>query len=153
MKFFLNITIAFLWLFTYGPDVSVPLASAQSSGDADYDRIDREYVLESTMIGYTGLEGRITGVLNPVLQAEPGEVVKITIINGELMPHDIAMEKLGISSEIILEAGATASIVFEALEDDTYFCTIPGHRQSGMEGRFEVVESLEVEQVTGVPPP
>src|SRR5690625_7476691 len=34
--------------------------------DADYDRIDREYVLESTMIGYTGLEGRITGVLNPV---------------------------------------------------------------------------------------
>src|SRR5690625_3347686 len=56
------------------------------------------------------------------------------------------------SSEIILEAGATASIVFEALEDDTYFCSIPGHRQSGMEGRFEVVESLEVEQVTGVPP-
>src|SRR5690625_4971645 len=150
MKFFLNITIAHLCLFTFIQDDSVTMASTRISGDDDYNSIDREYDQESIMIEYTGLEGRITGVLNPVLQAEPGEVVKITIINGELMPHDIAMEKLGISSEIILEAGATASIVFEALEDDTYFCTIPGHRQSGMEGRFEVVESLEVEQVTGV---
>src|SRR5690625_3964357 len=103
MKFFLNITIALLWLFTYGSDVSGPQASAQPSGDADYDRIDREYVLESTMIGYTGLEGRITGVLNPVLQAEPGEVVKITIINGELMLLYIVLENNGVSNVIMLE--------------------------------------------------
>lgn len=152
MKFFRSFIIAFLWLSMYGLNGNTSLALAQTADDQTYDRIDREYVLESTMIGYTGLEGSISGVLNPVLQAEPGDIVKITIVNGELMPHDIAMENLGISSEIILEAGATASIVFEAVEDDTYYCTIPGHRLSGMEGQFEVVESMETEQITGVSP-
>jgi putative membrane-bound dehydrogenase-like protein len=104
--------------------------------------IDREFLLESTMIGYTGIGGLIDGVLNPVLQAERGEIVKITIINGELMPHDIALENLGIASDVIVDQGDSTSIVFEAAQDDTYYCTIPGHREAGMAGQFEVVDEI-----------
>jgi putative membrane-bound dehydrogenase-like protein len=109
------------------------------------DDIDREYVLEATMIGYTGIGGEIDGILNPVLRAEEGDVVKITIINGELMPHDIVMEEHDVASEVIIEDGATTSIIFTARFSDTYFCSIPGHRAAGMEGQFEVVDNLDEE--------
>ncbi len=115
--------------------------------------VDREFTLEATMVGYTGVGGLYNGVLNPVLQAREGELVRITIINGEFMPHDIALEKLGISSDIIVEEGASTSILFEAKEDDIYYCTIPGHREAGMEGRFEVVDAIVAERdITGVVP-
>jgi putative membrane-bound dehydrogenase-like protein len=56
------------------------------------------------------------------------------------MTHDIALEKLGIKSKVLVEKGDTASIVFKAVASDTYFCSIPGHRAAGMVGKFEVVE-------------
>lgn len=102
---------------------------------------DREYRLESKITGYTGIGGQITGVRNPVLRAEKGEVVKITIVNGETLAHDLVMEQLGIRTDIIVDEGATSSIIFTADQSDTYFCSIPGHRAT-MEGQFEVVESM-----------
>lgn len=104
--------------------------------------VDRDYTLESTMVGYTGIGGIIDGVLNPVLRAQEGNVVRITIINGEPMTHDIAMEQIGVASDVLVDEGDSTSIVFEAEADDTYYCTIPGHRQAGMEGRFEMVEAF-----------
>lgn len=88
------------------------------------------------MLGYFDEDG----TRNPVLRANKGDLVKITIVNGELMTHDIVMEKLGIKSEVIIEKGEKASIQFLAKEDDTYFCSIPGHRAAGMVGQFEIVE-------------
>ena len=56
---------------------------------------DREYTLISTMLGYRGAGGDIAGLRNPTLWAKTGETVKLTIVNGELMVHDIALEKAG----------------------------------------------------------
>lgn len=98
-------------------------------------KIDRTYLLEATILGYFDEKG----TRNPVLQANKGDRVKITIKNGENMTHDIALEQLGIKSEVVIEKGATTSITFKAEESDTYFCTIPGHRAAGMVGKFEVV--------------
>ena len=100
--------------------------------------VDREYVLDATMLGYRGVGGEIDGVRNPTLWARPGETVRITMINGETMVHDVVLEKLGIKSPQILDKGATTSITFKASESDTYFCSVPGHRQAGMAGRLEV---------------
>ena len=100
------------------------------------EKVDREYALESTMLGYFAKDG----ARNPTLKANKGDRVRITITNGELMTHDIALEKLGIKSKTLQEKGSHASITFTADKSDTYYCTVPGHRAAGMVGSFEVVE-------------
>src|SRR5436190_18902445 len=113
--------------------------------------IDREYTLESTMLGYRGVGGEIDGVRNPVLWAKTGENVRITIVNGELMVHDITLEKHNVRSAQILDKGATSSVTFKAKESDAYFCSLPGHRAAGMEGRLEVSDQPPV-QSPGIAP-
>jgi putative membrane-bound dehydrogenase-like protein len=110
--------------------------AAQSSA-----KPDREYTLVSTMLGYRGVGGDLEGLRNPTLWAKTGETVRLTIVNGELMVHDIALEKLDVKSTQILDKGATASITFTAKASDTYYCSLPGHRAAGMEGRIEVTET------------
>ncbi|MGH9372498.1 MAG: DUF7133 domain-containing protein, partial [Vicinamibacterales bacterium] len=112
---------------------------------------DREYTLVSTMLGYRGMGGEIDGIRNPTLWATTGEVIRITIVNGELMVHDVVMEQHGLKSTQILEKGATASITFEAKQSDTYFCSVPGHRVAGMEGRLDVSDSPRVQSEGIVP--
>ena len=110
---------------TYSPTLS-----------SDTLHIDREYALEAFMVGFFAPDGS----RNPTLRANKGDRVRITITNGELMTHDISLEKLGIKSQVILEKGSKASVTFTAQQSDTYFCSIPGHRAAGMVGSFEVVE-------------
>jgi len=113
--------------------------------------IDREYTLESTMLGYRGVGGQIEGIRNPTLWARTGETVRITIVNGELMVHDVTLEKLNVRSAQILDKGATSSVTFKAKDSDTYYCSLPGHRAAGMEGRLEVSDQPPV-QSAGVTP-
>lgn len=115
---------------------------ASCSPDSDSTEIDREYVLDAKMIGYTGIGGDIDGRRNPVLRAKKGERVKISLINGELMAHDIVLEKYDVKSETMLEEGDTTSVVFIAEEDDSYYCSLPGHEQV-MRGQFKIVENFE----------
>lgn len=114
----------------FSPKSAVPLSSNDSV------KIDREYALEATMLGFFLKDG----TRNPTLKANKGDMVRITITNGELMTHDIALEKLGIKSKTILEKGSSTSIIFKATQNDVYYCTVPGHRVAGMVGNFEVVE-------------
>ena len=102
---------------------------------------DREYMLETTILGYRGVGGEIDGVRNPTLWARTGEAVRITIVNGELMVHDIVIEKLDVRSTQILDKGAKTTITFKATQSDTYFCSLPGHRAAGMEGRIDVSDT------------
>jgi putative membrane-bound dehydrogenase-like protein len=127
--------LALLLVFSRG-DIAGQ-ASAARAGDPP----DREYRLESSMLGYRGIGGEIEGIRNPTLWARTGETVRITIVNGELMVHDIALDKGEVKSTQILDKGATANITFRATASDTYFCSLPGHRAAGMEGRLEVSDS------------
>ena len=112
---------------------------------------DREYTLEATTLGYRGVGGEIDGVRNPTLWARTGENVRITMVNGELMVHDIVLEKLNVRSQQILDRGATTRITFKAKSSDTYFCSLPGHRAAGMEGRLEVSDEPRVPSVGTLP--
>ena len=107
-------------------------------------KIDREFVLEATMLGYIAKDG----TRNPVLKAKKGDRVRITIVNAEMMTHDIAMEKGKTKSKVLNEKGQRTSITFTASVSDTYFCTIPGHRQAGMVGKFEVTASADARVIT-----
>ncbi len=112
---------------------------AQQAADAD-----REYILETNILGYWGVGGDINGVRNPVLRAEKGETVRIVIVNIEPLVHDLALETLQIKTKEILDIGEQTDLTFTAVEDDIYYCTIPGHRAAGMEGRFEIIREAGV---------
>ena len=114
---------------------------AAAAGDASAQSFDREYILESSMLGYRGMGGDIDGVRNPTLWARTGETVRITIVNAEVMVHDVVLERQKVRSAQILDRGATTSITFRADASDTYFCSLPGHRAAGMEGRIEVSDA------------
>ena len=129
----------------------VALSLLTFSGHAQTPAIDREYTLEANMLGYRGVGGDIDGLRNPTLWARAGETVRITIVNGELMVHDVSLEKHNVRTAQILDKGATSSVVFKVKESDTYFCSVPGHRAAGMEGQLEVAEERPVQE-PGVQP-
>ena len=112
--------------------------------------VDREYRLEASILGYKGIGGDIDGVRNPVLEAYQGETVKITIVNVEVLAHDVALESAGVKSNEIIDVGEVASVTFVAEADDIYYCTIPGHRAAGMEGRFQLIDDAGL-RITGLP--
>ncbi|TLV03747.1 PVC-type heme-binding CxxCH protein [Dyadobacter luticola] len=123
-----------------------PASAKAAAAKSDTAKYDREYALEATMLGFFAQDG----ARNPTLKANKGDKVRIKITNGELMTHDISLEKMGIKSKVILEKGSSTSINFVAKESDTYFCSVPGHRAAGMVGSFEVVEgSVEEKTVAG----
>lgn len=104
-------------------------------------KADREYVLETHILGYRGVGGDIDGVRNPVLRAKQGETVRIVLVNVEPLAHDLAFETLQAQTKIILDVGQRTDLLFTAAADDVYYCTIPGHRAAGMEGRFEIIRA------------
>ena len=83
------------------------------------------------------------GEINPRIVVKRGEVVKITVVNGDGITHNIAVSGIGVSSPYISKVGDEASIVFKAEKagEYEYLCTVPGHAQSGMTGKIVVVES------------
>src|SRR5688572_20841608 len=128
----LSVSLVFCMLVMTGVTMGQQKTATQTST-----KVDREYVLEASMLGYMAKDG----TRNPTLKAKKGERVRITIVNGELMTHDIALEKLNIKSQVLVEKGSKASITFIANQSDTYFCSIPGHRAAGMVGKFVVTEN------------
>lgn len=94
------------------------------------------YTLNASIKGYVGVGGNIDGIVNPDLTAEKGDMVMVTILGVENMPHDIMFEKHGAKSPLIRKKGDKADIHFTAEMDDIYICTLPGHASYGMKGKF-----------------
>jgi len=107
----------------------------------------RSGIAEGRMV-FIGVGGTIDGQINPVLSAAQGQVVQVTLVNGEGAEHDIVFDRQGPggSSPHIVGRGSSTNIAFVAgaAGDYTYFCSLPGHRLAGMEGQF---------LVTPTPPP
>ena len=73
------------------------------------------------------------------LTAPAGEVT-ITMENPADVPHNVALEGDGVDEEgEIVEKGGTSTVsaTVEAGEY-TFYCSVPGHRQGGMEGTLTV---------------
>ncbi|RCR66845.1 PVC-type heme-binding CxxCH protein [Larkinella punicea] len=135
-KLLLFIPFVFAILAITQTDPAARISPTQSIQDTT--KIDREYALEANMTGFFSKNG----ARNPTLRANKGDRVRITITNGETMTHDIALEKLKLKSKTILEKGSSTSLTFTAGQNDTYYCSVPGHRAAGMVGAIEVVEGV-----------
>ena len=122
------------------PRTAAPQGAA-SMGDmhAPHSFTLRSGIAEGRMV-YLGVGGDIDGKVNPTLTVHEGEVVQINLINGEGAEHDVVVDQYAARSDRVLGKGASSTLSFTADKpgDFAYFCSVPGHRDAGMEGRVEV---------------
>ncbi|HXF86468.1 MAG TPA: copper-containing nitrite reductase [Anaerolineales bacterium] len=103
-----------------------------------------EYSLMTAMqdgkMVFVGVGGGIDGVTNPVLSAHVGDTVKITLTSGDGTEHDIAFPDFNAQSEHVVGKGSSTTLTFTVDKGGSfvYYCTLPGHREAGMEGKFNV---------------
>ena len=67
------------------------------------------------------------------ITAPTGGLITLAVTNSGGIQHDLALD--GGPKTAMLDAGGTAMLELGQLEDGTYtlFCTVPGHREGGME--------------------
>lgn len=91
---------------------------------------------------YMGIGGEIDGVTNPDLVVQPGAFVRVTLVNGDGMAHDLYLPDFDAKTALIFSKGDTTELTFTVGENQTgtyvYYCTQPGHRQAGQEGKLIV---------------
>ncbi len=90
---------------------------------------------------YIGVGGDIDGQTNPTLMVHEGELVQINLINGEGAEHDVVIDQYPARSSIVvgINASSTFSFIASKVGEFTYFCSIAGHREAGMEGLIRVM--------------
>jgi plastocyanin len=73
------------------------------------------------------------------LTGEPGRN-RIEFQNPASIPHDVKVERDGEDiggTEVVTDGTAEATVTLERGEY-TFYCSVPGHRQAGMEGPLRV---------------
>jgi nitrite reductase (NO-forming) len=119
-------------------------SAAHAASGMPPDMPDVKYTLRSGIadgrMAFLGVGGAIDGKSNPVLSAAEGQIVQITLINGEGAEHDIVFPDQAARSSRVVGKGASTTIAFQVPKsgDFLYYCSVPGHRLAGMEGRFVV---------------
>ena len=92
--------------------------------------------------GFIGIGGELDGVLNPDLVVQPGDVVQLTLLNGDGLPHDLVIPDFDVKLPYVSKIGDQAQVTFAVndiqLDTYIYYCTVPGHRQLGQEGKLIV---------------
>ena len=107
---------------------------------------DVEFTLKTGGDGHSlafyGVGGDIDGVANPTLVVNPGDVVQITLINGQATEHDLTIDEFGVFTGSLTELDQETVVTFLADQEGTYnyYCAVPGHRAAGMEGVLQVGE-------------
>lgn len=105
-------------------------------------------LVEGKMV-FTGVGGSLEGLTNPDLTVKPGETVKIVLVNGDAVQHNLTIPDFNARTEDVTAINQETSLVFTADKEGefAYFCDIPGHRQAGMEGKLIVGKAVEAAAV------
>ena len=72
-------------------------------------------------------------------EAKPGEIT-INSKNDASIPHDIAVEGNGVDEKgEVVQDGGTSTLKADLKPGEyTFYCSVPGHREGGMEGKLTV---------------
>jgi nitrite reductase (NO-forming) len=91
-------------------------------------------------MAFVGVGGEIEGVVNPTLRVNVGDVVQVSLVNNDGIEHDIVFPDFKAATDRVNRKGASSVTVFRAAKagEYPYICSLPGHRQAGMEGKFVV---------------
>ena len=108
-------------------------------GRADANFTLRSGIANGKMV-FIGRGGEIDGKVNPDLDVHEGDLVEVTLVNGEGAEHDVVFPDFHTSSPHVTGRGASATISFRvgSAGSFSYYCDLPGHREAGMEGRIRV---------------
>lgn len=128
------------------------LAVASCGGDDDGGGTTAATTTETTNTSTTEGGGGAANVIK--VSADPGGDLafqqdsltgkagenKIEFTNDASIPHDVKIERDGKEvggTDVVTGGTADATVTLEA-GDYTFFCSVPGHRQAGMEGPLTV---------------
>ena len=130
---------------TNAPQGGQPSAPQQQGGPSGIGVVANvSYTLRTSIadgkLGFMGVGGDIDGKLNPTLRVKPGDTVQVTLINGDGAEHDWVAPDLHAQTDRVTSKGGSSVTVFKADKagDFAYYCSVPGHRQAGMEGKITV---------------
>ena len=114
-KFFIIVSVCMMLLLT------------SCSGD-DVEISTEEFVLttgfDAGNLTFLGVSGKINGIFNPVLHAESGQTITVTLINGGYGDHTFSVPELKIETEAIMEKGEVISDTF-TLPNEPGECRFP----------------------------
>lgn len=101
----------------------------------------KEYVLTTEIkdgnLIFLGVSDEINGLANPTLNANPGETITVTLINGGMGQHDITFPEVKTSTGMVKEKGEDASVTFTVPNvhgEMEYFDSVANHAELGMRG-------------------
>ena len=147
---FLFSVLISLLLFSCAPqqEQTIPV-TPDNTKDENSMMIDAEFTLKTIAEGgkllYIGVGGDIDGIINPDLVVHPYTVVRITLVDADGMVHDLFIPDLDAKTEYVRKIGDQTEIIFEIGDMQpgpyVYFCTLPGHRKAGQEGKLIVEEN------------
>jgi nitrite reductase (NO-forming) len=114
-----------------------------------------EYTLRTQLGGepamaFVGVGGAIDGVVNPGLTANVGDTVRLTVINGDPVAHDLTIDEFKVTTGQMISDEQTVVLEFVVNTPGKfkYYCSVPGHRQIGMEGTITVEGTAQVADAT-----
>jgi nitrite reductase (NO-forming) len=103
----------------------------------------RTEIVDRRMV-FVGVGGEIDKVVNPDLLVFPGDQVRLILENGDGIPHDWTVPEFNGKTPVVGMKEKSVETSFPVAEEMSgtyaYFCTLPGHRQAGQEGKFIVAE-------------
>lgn len=96
--------------------------------------------LENGEMQFVGDGGAIDGEVNPPLSANVGDTVRVTLTSGEGVEHNISFADFNATSENVVGVGDSTTLEFTVDKGGsfTYICSVPGHKEAGMHGTFQV---------------
>lgn len=129
-------------------DVAAYVASVASLGGKDTGRLGSAVAAAGAGKPVAAKGGKLTMPADPngqlayitkVATAAAG-MIEIDSPNATATPHNIALEGNGVNEkgEIVQNGGVSKVSVSLKPGEYAYFCTVPGHREGGMEGKLTV---------------
>ncbi len=93
---------------------------------------------------YLGVGGDINGMINPTLEARPGETITVMLVNGGEGKHDFFIPDIKVKSKRVTEKGESVSVTFTVPNKEVeleYYDSVANHADIGMLGVLHVSNS------------
>ena len=117
-----------------------PAATSPAPKPAAESAATQRYALHTNIVDGKMVFVDAKGQVNPTLSARAGDTVEIVLESGEGAEHDLVIPELNVASAKFSAGTGKITLRFKVPRSGTftYYCSIPGHRQIGMEGRLQV---------------